>query len=324
MMKRVLLAFGFAAALAAPVAAADVATLAAAYGARPAVWGMHMSPNGDKVVYFTPIGSNGAGAGRRRCRDRGDQDHLRQPRQYRDARMVPLQDPGSRAVRLFVDPHDRRGVSRRDFARHVADARRQQAAAGTRPARHRVAVGRRSDRLAARRSEVGGDGDLGAAGGYRRQPDQQGLWTRGDAGRCRKQPHHHNRGTERGRRGLRRRRAGQRPLQDDRHPRSRRLSARQQRAVRACQGVEGLAADRLDPIVGTQHDRLRRVRRRRYALLRNEGRRWPQGADEIRRRRVRPVRDRLRPPQRRRRWRRPHRQVSPPGRGELHRRCDPV
>ena len=45
-----------------PAAAADIAALAAAYGARPAAWGVHMSPDGDKIVYFTPVGTNGTAA----------------------------------------------------------------------------------------------------------------------------------------------------------------------------------------------------------------------------------------------------------------------
>ena len=50
------------ASIAAPTAAADIAALAAAYGARPAAWGVHMSPDGDRIVYFTPVGTNGTAA----------------------------------------------------------------------------------------------------------------------------------------------------------------------------------------------------------------------------------------------------------------------
>ncbi len=47
--------------IAAPVsaAAADIPTLAAAYGARPTVRGMQLSPSGDKVLYYTPAGTQG-------------------------------------------------------------------------------------------------------------------------------------------------------------------------------------------------------------------------------------------------------------------------
>lgn len=44
---------------AAPALAADIATLAAAYGARPSVRGMQMSPSGNKVLYYTPAGTQG-------------------------------------------------------------------------------------------------------------------------------------------------------------------------------------------------------------------------------------------------------------------------
>ena len=46
----------------APAAAADVARLAAAYGARPSAWGVQLSPDGDKIVYFAPAGTRGTAA----------------------------------------------------------------------------------------------------------------------------------------------------------------------------------------------------------------------------------------------------------------------
>ncbi len=46
--------------IAAPsVAAPDIAKLAAAYGARPAAWGVRMSPSGDHVSFLTPAGNQG-------------------------------------------------------------------------------------------------------------------------------------------------------------------------------------------------------------------------------------------------------------------------
>lgn len=55
-----LLAAVIAAAAAGPAAAApDIANLAAAYGARPAAWGVRMSPSGDKLLFFTASGDQG-------------------------------------------------------------------------------------------------------------------------------------------------------------------------------------------------------------------------------------------------------------------------
>ena len=44
---------------AAPVIAADIPALAAIYGARPSVRGMQMSPSGNKVLFYTPTGTQG-------------------------------------------------------------------------------------------------------------------------------------------------------------------------------------------------------------------------------------------------------------------------
>jgi dipeptidyl aminopeptidase/acylaminoacyl peptidase len=41
------------------LAAPDIAALAAAYGARPTARAMRMSPSGDRIVYFTPVGTQG-------------------------------------------------------------------------------------------------------------------------------------------------------------------------------------------------------------------------------------------------------------------------
>lgn len=57
-IQRLLIVLGiFAAAV--PVAAADIAGLAAEYGAREAAWRMRLSPSGDKVLYFTAARSQG-------------------------------------------------------------------------------------------------------------------------------------------------------------------------------------------------------------------------------------------------------------------------
>ncbi len=62
MTAKIIVGLLLASAAAAPAAAADIATLAAAYGARPSAWGVHLSPDGDKIVYFTPVGTNGTAA----------------------------------------------------------------------------------------------------------------------------------------------------------------------------------------------------------------------------------------------------------------------
>lgn len=41
------------------LAAPDIAALASAYGARPTALAMRMSPSGDRIVYFTPVGTQG-------------------------------------------------------------------------------------------------------------------------------------------------------------------------------------------------------------------------------------------------------------------------
>ncbi len=50
------------AAIAVPASAADIAKLSAVYGARQSVWAVQLSPEGDKIVYFTPAGTRGTAA----------------------------------------------------------------------------------------------------------------------------------------------------------------------------------------------------------------------------------------------------------------------
>lgn len=58
-MQRILFGFSVAMLSAAPALADNVATLATAFGARPAAWGMRLSPGGTRILYYTPAGTQG-------------------------------------------------------------------------------------------------------------------------------------------------------------------------------------------------------------------------------------------------------------------------
>ncbi len=63
MQRNAVLAFCLATTMATvPVSAADIAKLSTAYGARPSAWGVQLSPDGNKIVYFTPVGARGTAA----------------------------------------------------------------------------------------------------------------------------------------------------------------------------------------------------------------------------------------------------------------------
>ncbi|NJC08015.1 alpha/beta hydrolase family protein [Polymorphobacter fuscus] len=53
------LAVGLLLTMASPAIAADIPALAAAYGARPTAYGLQMSPSGNKILYYTPAGTQG-------------------------------------------------------------------------------------------------------------------------------------------------------------------------------------------------------------------------------------------------------------------------
>lgn len=58
-MRRIWSAILAAILAASPAAADEIATLAESFGARPAAWGMRLSPGGNRILYYSPAGSQG-------------------------------------------------------------------------------------------------------------------------------------------------------------------------------------------------------------------------------------------------------------------------